>query len=157
MLCCRFRYESVSFDRLGALIRGSPPLSRHNHTQSEVQYGFSAQAEVCPGQKRSFRGSYGDLPFDRTASRQRSRPPAGVETEAALAGAVGCGDVTQAIERRRPRIRGVLGDSLQAEIAALERARSVVDCLAAAMEAGAPGGRGPYYPDVAAKAVAGGG
>lgn len=86
---------------------------------------------------------------NRTASRQRSRPPAGVETEAALAGAVGRGDVTQAIERRRPRIRGVLGDSLQAEITALERVRSVVDCLAAAMEAGATNGRGPYYPDVA--------
>ena len=112
----------------------------------------SAQAKSARSEARTatFRSN-------RTASRQRSRPPAGVETEAALAGAVGCGDVTQAIERRRPRIRGVLGDSLQAEIAALERARSVVDCLAAAMEAGAPGGRGPYYPDVAAKAVAGGG
>jgi hypothetical protein len=49
----------------------------------------------------------------------------------------------------RQRIRGVLGDCLQAEITALERARSVVDCLAAAMEAGAASPQGPYYPDVA--------
>ena len=51
--------------------------------------------------------------------------------------------------QRRARIRGGLGGCLQAEITALERARSVVDCLAAAMEAGATSGRGPYYPDVA--------
>lgn len=51
--------------------------------------------------------------------------------------------------QRRPRVRGLLSDSLHAEITALERARSVVDCLAAAMEAGARNTQGPYFPDVA--------
>jgi len=62
---------------------------------------------------------------------------------------VGRGGATPAVGRQRPTIRKVLGECLQTEITALERARSVVDCLAAAMEAGATSDRGPYYPDVA--------
>ena len=111
--------------------------------------GSSRQSKSTRAKSDHPEGSAAPLHSSPRDARQRSTARAGARPGGTPANDTGCGDVTSAIERRRPRIRGVLGDSLQAEITALEKARSVVDCLAAAMEAGATSGRGPYYPDVA--------
>jgi hypothetical protein len=49
-------------------------------------------------------------------------------------------------------VRGRLRHYLLAELTALERARSVVQCLAVAMQDGTSESQGPYYPDVACSA-----
>ena len=55
-----------------------------------------------------------------------------------------------ALGRQRPlKARGALRQYLQFELTEMERARSVVDCLVAAMRDGRADPRDPHYPDVA--------
>lgn len=63
---------------------------------------------------------------------------------------VGAVETAAALERQRPmKVRGALRQYLQFELTEMERARSVVDCLVAAMRDGRADSRDPYYPDVA--------
>ncbi len=57
--------------------------------------------------------------------------------------------VTRVDRKHSARIRGRLRNYLQSEVTEMERARSVVDCLAVVMQDATHEARGPYYPDVA--------
>jgi hypothetical protein len=86
----------------------------------------------------------------RRAARQPSAPPARVRPGDKSAKNAGRGAAAPAAERQPSvLVRGRLRHYVLAELTALERARSVVQCLALAMQDGTSGSQGPYYPDVA--------
>jgi hypothetical protein len=90
---------------------------------------MSARQPSAPGKRAG--------PTDGGPSRDnRRKKPTGSVAYAAAA-------------RRSVRIRGRLRDYLQFEITEMEKARSIMDCLATAMHAAAGEPLGPYYPDVA--------
>ena len=63
---------------------------------------------------------------------------------------VGAVETAAALGRQRPmKVRGALRQYLQFELTEMERARSVVDCLVAAMRDGRADSQDPHYPDVA--------
>jgi hypothetical protein len=83
-------------------------------------------------------------------TRRPSAPPTRVRPGDKSPKHAGRGAATPVIERQPSvLVRGRLRHYLLAELTALERARSVVQCLAVGMQDGASESQRPYYPDVA--------